>query len=117
MTTPGVTSLVGSGRVASPVSDQEIEGIQLMVAGGFLPEPWPFVRSGQRVRIKRGALAGIEGILVERKSSWRVVLNVELLRRAVAVEVDLACITPVSDSAHVGDRRRSGQPFYACYQA
>jgi len=81
------------------VSDQEIASIRQIVGSGLPMSPWPFVRLGQHVRICRGALEGMEGILSREKSGYRVVVNVELLNRAVAVEVDREMVCAVAGSA------------------
>jgi transcription antitermination factor NusG len=66
-----------------------------VVVGSGLPfSPWPFIRVGERVRVRAGPLAGTEGILVREKSAYRVVINVDLLNRAVAVEVERDLIEP-----------------------
>jgi transcription antitermination factor NusG len=51
-------------------------------------EPHPLLTAGQRARIRSGALVGMEGVVVRRKNSLRVVLTMELIQRSVAVEVD-----------------------------
>jgi len=94
LNTPGVISIVGFGRVPTPVSDEEIEAIRKVVASGLPIEPWPFLQIGQRVRIERGPLCGLEGILLEWKGAWRAVLSVWLLKRSVAVEIDRDLVTP-----------------------
>jgi transcription termination/antitermination protein NusG len=49
----------------------------------------PYLREGQRVRVMRGLLSGVEGVLVGGKANkGRLVLSVELLQQSVAVEVD-----------------------------
>jgi transcription antitermination factor NusG len=88
--TPGVFWLVESGGCACPVPENDIEGISKIIQGPARIAPHPFLKSGERVRIRRGALEGIEGILIKLKNQYRVVLSVELLRKAVAVEIDLA---------------------------
>jgi hypothetical protein len=50
-------------------------------------EPWQYLEVGQQVRIEGGALDGLTGILVQEKNLMRVVVNVNLLRRSVAVEI------------------------------
>ena len=50
--------------------------------------PHPFLKEGDRVRLRSGPLAGIEGILQKRKDGYRLVLSIELLGRSVAVEVE-----------------------------
>ncbi len=58
--------------------------------------PHAYLRDGQRVRITRGPLANVEGILVRQKPHHGVlVLSVDLLQRSVAVEVDCTCVVPV----------------------
>ena len=53
-------------------------------------EPHPFLKCGERVRIKRGALEGVEGILVRKSNRNRMVLSFDLLAQSVAVEIDAA---------------------------
>lgn len=100
LSTPGVTSVVGISNVPTPVSDGEIERIQAIQASGLPAQPWPYVRVGQKARIERGSLAGLEGVLIREKDSLRVVVSVELLRRAVAVEIDRDMICAVQGAAH-----------------
>ena len=88
LATPGVRSIVGFGRTPAVVPQAEIEAIQAMVASGLPARPWPFLKVGQTVRIERGPLSGLEGILVQLKDAWRVVVSVPLLQRSVAVEID-----------------------------
>ena len=100
LTTPGVTSVVGFGNVPAPVSDAEISRIQTILASGLPAQPWPYLRVGQLARIERGSLAGLEGVLLREKDSLRVVVSIELLRRAVAVEIDRDMICAVQGAAH-----------------
>jgi transcription antitermination factor NusG len=59
-----------------------------MVESELHAEPCPFLRCGDWVRVRSGPLEGIEGLLVRKKHSLRLVLSVELLEKSVAVEVD-----------------------------
>ncbi|MEK7403974.1 MAG: UpxY family transcription antiterminator [Acidobacteriota bacterium] len=105
---PGVHSFVGFGRGPTPIPDAEIDALKTMVASQIPVHPWPFLQTGQRVRIDRGPLRNLEGILVEVKDSWRVVVSVELLQRSVAAEVDRMCVSPAGiASARVGIRPRA----------
>jgi transcription antitermination factor NusG len=85
---PGVLNFVGgTGRQPAPLPQAEIDALR-----SGLPlrnaEPHPLLTVGQRVRIRSGALAGMEGVMVRRKNSLRVVLTMDLIRQSVAVEVD-----------------------------
>jgi transcription antitermination factor NusG len=94
--TPSVLSIVGFGGRPSPLRDEEIGTIKSMVACGLPIAPWQYVSAGDHVRISCGAMAGLEGILVEDKSSLRVVVNVELLGRAIAMEIDRDWVAPLA---------------------
>jgi transcription antitermination factor NusG len=98
LTTPGVNSIIGFDNTPAPVPDDEIARIQAIVASGLVSQPWPYTRVGEPIRIDRGALAGMEGILLREKDSLRVVVTVEMLRRSVAVEIDRDMIRPVPDT-------------------
>ena len=97
--TPGVTSIVGFGRIPAPIEDAEIMAVRAIVASGYLAQPWPYLRAGERVRIEEGCLAGLSGTLVREKDGCRVVVNVELLQRSVAVEIDRNAVSAVRAAA------------------
>ncbi len=86
--TPGVRLIAGIGKTPLPVNDSEMAALQLIVQSGLQAEPWPFLQVGQRVRIERGSLQGVEGILMAIKKPYRLVVSVTLLQRSVAVELD-----------------------------
>jgi len=96
LVTPGVIAVVGRGRLPVPVDDSEIAAIQMVLASGFQPEPWPYLELGQRVRIDSGALMGLEGILTDFKANYRIVVSISLLRRSVALEIDRSCVKPIA---------------------
>lgn len=105
LNTPGVTSVVSFSDAPAPVTDDEIARIRAMQASGLPLQPWPYVRVGQRARIERGSLAGLEGVLIREKDALRVVVSVELLRRAVAVEIDREMIRAVDGAEHASTAR------------
>ena len=85
---PSVRSVVSFYGKPFPVSDKEIEAVKTMVDSGLPVMEWPYLKVGQRVRICEGSMRGLDGILVQEKRGYRVVVNVELLNRAVSVELD-----------------------------
>ncbi len=98
VTAPGVVGLVGLGKLPTPIPDQEIENIRMMVQSGLLMKPWPFLEVGQRVLIERGPLAGVEGILLDVKGRFRLVVSISLLHRSVSAEVDRNWVRPIKPS-------------------
>ncbi len=76
-------------------------------------QPHPFLKDGNPVRIRTGALAGIEGLLVRIKNQSRVVISVQLLQKSVSVEAELANLEALSVSRGV----IASDPFVAARRA
>jgi transcription termination/antitermination protein NusG len=75
------------------VPDIEIQAIQRLVRAGAPMLPHPYLREGQRVRITRGPLADVEGILVRiNPKKGLLVVSVNLLKRSVAVQLDCTAL-------------------------
>jgi transcription antitermination factor NusG len=87
LTTPGVYGLVSSAGQPAAIPDIEIEAIRRVVESGTRVEAHPYLKCGNWVRVKNGPLTGIEGILVRTKNVSRLVLSVEILGTAAAIEV------------------------------
>ncbi len=88
--TAGVTGFLAFQGCPVPVPDGEIVAVQSMVDRHLRYEPHPFLREGMRVRVTNGYLSGAEGVLVARRQHYRLVVNVELIHQAVAVDIDSA---------------------------
>lgn len=93
---PGVQHIVGGTAVPTPVDVAEICALQAAVESGAAREPWPFLQVGDRLRIEHGSFAGVEGILLQTKGRYRLVLSITLLQRSVAVDIDSAFVSMVS---------------------
>jgi transcription antitermination factor NusG len=90
--TPGVHFIVGAGDGPQPIPDFEIDAVKRVIESSLAVEPHPFLQCGEWVRVIDGPLEGIEGILVRKKNSLRLVLSVEMLMKSVAVEVDASLV-------------------------
>jgi transcription antitermination factor NusG len=88
--TPSVVRIVGFGGSPAALPDQEIETLRQGLAKELRIEPHPYLKVGQRVRVKTGPLQSLEGILVRKKNVSRLVISLDLIMRSVAVEIDVA---------------------------
>jgi transcription antitermination factor NusG len=86
---------VGICGVGLPIPDKEIEDIQTLLAQNVTCALYPFIRMGQRVRIRGGCLDGVEGILVAKNSDRNLVVSIELIQQSVAVRIDGYDVEPV----------------------
>jgi len=84
----GVLGLVGSRGEGTPIPDQQVDAVRILVEGALPWTPYPFLKIGQRVRIRGGALEGLEGILVSRNGNHTLVISVDALQRSLAVRVE-----------------------------
>ena len=100
---PGVARLVGFGDRPVSLPEEEIEGLRRGLRGDLNMEPHPYLSQGRRVRIIRGPLTGMEGILLRKKANLRLVLSIDLIMRSIVVDVDATDILPIDVQA----RRRA----------
>ena len=103
VTTPGVHMVLSHGERVALIPETEIDAIRKTLEGPFRVEPHPFLKCGERVRVIRGTLEGVEGILVRKKNQTRLVLSVAMVAQSVAAEIDAADVVPVTsrDSSSV----------------
>jgi len=92
---PGVARLVGFNGIPAELPREEIEALRAGLADGVRAQPHPYLTAGRRVLVRSGPLAGLQGVLLHWKGKWRVVVCLDLIQRAVAVEVDVSSIEPV----------------------
>ena len=109
LTTPGVHMLLCEGDKVATIPEEEIQAIRRAVEGDFRVEPHPFLKCGEEVRVVRGALSGVEGILTRKKNMFRLVLSVSMVAQSVAVEVNAEDVEPVRTRVSAGQRSSGRQ--------
>jgi transcription antitermination factor NusG len=110
VTTPGVHMILHRGERVATIPEAEIEAIQRAVDGRYRIEPHPFLKCGERVRVIRGALEGVEGLLLRKKNWYRLVLSVDMLAQSIAVEVNSSDVEPVAAQLLPAARRAGAYP-------
>ncbi len=96
VTTPGVIRVVGWGGRAAIVPQSQLNAVRRIVESALPVEAHPYFASGDRVRVKGGPLAGLEGILARKKSFSRLVVSIDMLGRSAAVEVDCSNVERIA---------------------
>lgn len=84
----GVIKILPDNLKPAPVDASEIENVRRALASGLALKPCEYV-TGDQVVIDSGPLAGVKGIVQRSKNGTRVVVKIEMLRRAVSVEIDV----------------------------
>jgi len=93
---PSVLWIVGTGKEALPLPDHEIEILRTSLHLRQV-DPYPYLRVGERTRIRSGPLAGLEGVVVRKDDRLRVVLSIDLIRQSIAVHVEADELEPCSN--------------------
>lgn len=104
--TSGAVRILGQGEGIEPVAAAEIQSIRLLLSARVRVQGHPFMREGDWVLVKRGALKGVEGILIRIKNQTRLVVSVSLLSQSVAAEVDASDVEVLHHQDSAGRRQR-----------
>jgi transcription antitermination factor NusG len=91
----GVFHIVGVRGEGTPIPDEQIQAIRTLVEQDL---PWsfhPFLKIGQRVRIRGGAMDGVEGVLLSRNGDRTLVVSVDVIQRSMAVRIEGYDVEPL----------------------
>jgi transcription antitermination factor NusG len=93
--THGVAGFVGINGCGTAIPDSQIQDIRTLLASNVPFEEQPFLRVGQRVRIRGGALDGVEGILSAQNEDRSLVISLEPIQRSLSVRIQGYAVEPV----------------------
>lgn len=99
LTTPGVVQLVGYGKHPEPVTEEEIDSIKAVLNSDLPYAPSPSLVPGTPVVVDNGPLMGVQGLLAETRDGQRLLISINILQRAVAVEIDSRWVRPLKPPA------------------
>jgi transcription antitermination factor NusG len=86
--TAGVFRFVRVNGEPAPIPDSQIESIQTVLANKLPISTCGFIQVGERVRIRGGAMDGVEGVLTSSKGGNKLVISVDLLQQSVEVTIE-----------------------------
>ncbi len=85
--TNGVTNFVGTRGIGVPIPDEQIERVQTVVTQRVPVTSHAYLNVGKRIRIRGGALDGLQGILTAVNGDQTLVVSVELIQRSIAIRI------------------------------
>ena len=92
---PGAVHFVGVSGRPNPVPEEQISAIRRFLETSLSADPYPYIQVGIQVEVISGPLTGIRGMLIEKRGKFRFVLQIDLIRQAVSVEIDASDIRPL----------------------
>lgn len=93
--TRGVVRILGNKGIPTAIPENQIEAIQRIVDNNKEISPYPYMKTGQIVRVMSGPLNGVEGIFISDKGKGKLIISVDILHRAVSVAIDETNVEPV----------------------
>ena len=86
------------------VSDQdrmnwELKNLYIALKSQAPLDPFPYLKKGMRVEVRSGPFRGLQGLVDDRRTLDRIILQVDMLGRGVSLEVDGALLEPVEAPA------------------
>jgi len=91
----GVLNLVGAHGEGTPIPEEQIEAVRRLIEERLDWRAHPFIRIGQRVRIRGGALDGIEGVLSSRGGDSALIISIEAIQRSMEVRISGYDVEPI----------------------
>ncbi len=90
-----VHGFVGTHGSSLPIPDEQIESIQKVLMQTAPWRSYPFLKVGQRVRVRGGAMDGVEGVFVSENGDHSLIISIDVIQRSMAVRIDGYDIEPV----------------------
>ena len=93
--TASVLAIVGVHGSGTPIPDEQIASVRTVLAQ---TAPWrshPFLKVGQRVRVRGGALDGIEGVFLSENGDHSLVISIDAIQRSMSVRIEGYDVVPL----------------------
>jgi transcription antitermination factor NusG len=90
-----VHGFVGSRGASLQIPDEQIESIQKVLSQTAPWRSYPFLKVGQRVRVRGGAMDGVEGAFVSENGDHSLIISIDAIQRSMAVRIDGYDVEPV----------------------
>lgn len=93
--TPGAVAFVGGKGVGEPIPDAEMDAVLRIASADVPAKAHPFLRVGQKIRIRGGALDGVEGVLTAASGEQNLVVSIAPIERAISIRLSGYDIEPI----------------------
>jgi transcription termination/antitermination protein NusG len=84
----GIVSFVGPNGRGTPIPDQQIQDLRTVMLHKTPCQPHPYIPVGRRVRIRGGALDGVQGVLTEQRDDRSLVISLDPIQRSVSIRIE-----------------------------
>lgn len=71
-----------------PIPEEQIETVRMLIEQELPVCSHPFLKVGQRVRVRTGALKGVEGVLTGRSGERTLIVSLDAIQRSMSVRIE-----------------------------
>jgi transcription antitermination factor NusG len=82
-----VVRILSGSHGPAEIPEPEMLNVQRIARAGASISPVPYLNVGQRVRIRNGALQGLEGVLLRVGREDCLVISVDLIQRSISIRI------------------------------
>lgn len=84
----GVVRIICQNGFPAPVPVQQIRAIKKLLDSNLVFDQYPYINEGKDVSIINGPLRGVRGRILKVKSQHKLILSIDFIQQALAVEID-----------------------------
>jgi transcriptional antiterminator NusG len=95
----GVVRILGNSKGIEMIPAEEIESVRRILASDRPCKGHPLIREGARVRVRHGALKGLEGLMIRARNRTQLIVSIDILGRSVSTEIDSSELEILSQEA------------------
>ncbi len=86
--TSGVVKIVRFGEKIATLEESNIQGIRLMIEGGYNPKPLEYFIKGDPVEVKDGPLKGLIGEVTQIGKENHLIIRVDAIQHSISVKIE-----------------------------
>jgi len=83
----GVAGFVGMHGTGTAIPESQIQDLRTLLANNVPFDEHPFLKVGQRVRIRGGCLDGVEGVLSGHNGDQSLMISLEPIQRSLSIRI------------------------------
>jgi transcriptional antiterminator NusG len=87
LSTDGVVRFIGQHGEGTPIPDEQLDSVRILLAQEVACTSYPFLKVGQRVRLRGGALDGVEGLFQSCVGGDTLIVSIDAIQRSIAVRI------------------------------
>ena len=91
--TPGIVKMIKFGNKPSPISEETINALKLMINGGYQPQSNRIIYKGDPVIVKDGPLKGLKGEIATIQNEEHFIIHLYAIQQTISLKINRAFLS------------------------